>query len=82
MCFRLGRLLARDDYRAAGAAALDALKSRHILCRDRRLHGGLLGSTPFHGRYMTAAIPNWGVKFFIDALLERAAANQETSSHV
>lgn len=71
VCFRLSRLLRDDTYRLSGERALDALKNRQIFCDDARLHGGLLGSTPFYGRYMTAAFPNWGVKFFIDALLER-----------
>lgn len=33
------------------------------------LHGGLLGSYPWWGVYFPWAIPNWGNKFFIDALL-------------
>lgn len=35
------------------------------------LHGGLLGSYPWWGVYFPWAIPNWGNKFFIDALILR-----------
>ncbi len=31
--------------------------------------GGVPGSSPYYGRYMTFRQPNWATKFFIDALL-------------
>jgi hypothetical protein len=71
VCFRLARLLNDGAYRESGVRTLEELKRRQIFCGNSRLHGGLLGSTPFNGRYMTAAIPNWGLKFFIDAFLEK-----------
>jgi hypothetical protein len=42
------------------------------------LIGGIAGSYPFLGGYMTAGFPNWATKYFIDALLaerEHAAAH-------
>ena len=48
---------------------------RLIAGLDRPSSGELLmGSDPMWGRYMRLAIPNWGVKFFIDALLAKADA--------
>ena len=34
------------------------------------MHGGLRGSYPITGGYMTLRAINWGTKFFIDALLD------------
>ncbi len=75
VCFRLAREAAGPAWRSEGAKTLDFLKSQQILCADPRLHGGLFGSAPPWGRYMRLAIPNWGVKFFADALLESASAD-------
>lgn len=70
VCFRLARLAGEDNYRNEGIRTIAFLKARQLRTSDRNLHGGLWGSDPLWGRYMRAAIPNWGVKFFIDALLE------------
>lgn len=70
VAFRLFRATKDDGWASQGRAALAFLKRRQIRCSDQRLDGGLPGSAPWHGRYMRAAIPNWGVKFFIDAILE------------
>ncbi len=67
--FRLARFSGDDDWNRLGAETLTFLKTRQIMSRDRRINGGLLGSAPINGKYMRAAIPNWGQKFFIDALL-------------
>jgi hypothetical protein len=75
VCFRLARETADESWRREGAQTLGFLKSQQILCADRRLHGGLFGSAPPWGRYMRLAIPNWGIKFFVDALLESASAD-------
>ena len=56
----------------AADAAIDFLKQKQILDPSRKnLHGGLPGSHPWNGPYFPWAIPNWGQKFFIDALLLR-----------
>ncbi|MDD5318946.1 MAG: hypothetical protein PHF79_04020 [Candidatus Pacebacteria bacterium] len=36
---------------------------------DRRILGGLTGSHPVSGPYVTYGIPNWGIKFFADMLI-------------
>lgn len=69
MAFRLVSSTGDSGWSRQARNALDFLKKWQIFSRDRRLHGGLPGSAPIHGRYMRAAIPNWGVKFFLDALL-------------
>ncbi len=38
---------------------------------DPDLYGGLPGSYPLGGGYASNAIPNWGVKFFADTLLQK-----------
>jgi hypothetical protein len=70
VCFRLARAAVDEGWRREGGKTLDFIKSQQILCADPRLQGGLFGSAPFWGRYMRLAIPNWGVKFLIDAMLE------------
>jgi hypothetical protein len=69
LCLRLAAL-GHADYAGEGRRTLDLLKRQQLFCADPRLNGGLPGSAPFWGRYMRLSIPNWGVKFFIDALLE------------
>lgn len=73
VAFQLDQAKPGHEWQAVGAKSLDFVKSQQILCRDARLNGGLPGSAPVLGRYMRAAIPNWGVKFLIDALLGAVA---------
>lgn len=42
---------------------------------DPNIYGGLPGSYPLGGEYCSYAIPNWGVKFFSDCLLQRLVGN-------
>jgi hypothetical protein len=47
------------------------LCGRQLLAVDAaELRGGLLGSAPAWGRYFRFRLPNWGVKFFLDLLLQ------------
>ncbi len=68
-CFRLARL-------GVSGFASEAEKSLETAMRFQlrsplvELNGALPGSVPLYGRYMRFALPNWGVKFFLDALLE------------
>jgi hypothetical protein len=73
LCLRLVRL-GSSDFGAAADRAIVALKARQIVSADPRLRGGLFGSSPFWGRYLRLAMPNWGLKFFVDALLLADAA--------
>jgi MoaA/NifB/PqqE/SkfB family radical SAM enzyme/predicted SAM-dependent methyltransferase/rhamnogalacturonyl hydrolase YesR len=52
---------------------MDDTKRIHLLdgIRDPNLMGGLQGGVPIAAPYASFAIPNWGVKFFADSLLQR-----------
>ncbi len=54
---------------------LTGLKQCHLLdgFEDRNINGGLPGSHPIGGPYLSYAIPNWGVKFFADSLIRKIA---------
>lgn len=59
-----------ERYAAGARQGISYLKTQQIMSsRDSRLLGGLMGSDGPLGTYMRLAIPNWGVKFWIDALL-------------
>lgn len=70
------RRLAEDtgDARLLEAAdnLLVDLKQIHLMdgITDPALFGGLQGAYPARGPYCTYLIPNWGVKFFADSLLQ------------
>ena len=54
----------------AALKALDEVKrAQPMHLRHPGLRGGIPGSAPIWRNYMTFSMPNWSVKFFIDALL-------------
>jgi len=67
------RLFGIDDdlcYVSAANSALEEVMRAQIMhLKDSGLHGGIAGSAPIWGNYLHFALPNWAVKFFIDALL-------------
>jgi folate-dependent phosphoribosylglycinamide formyltransferase PurN len=68
--FRLFEL--DGDLRLVNAAfkALDEVKrAQPMYLKHPGLRGGIPGSAPVWGGYITNAVPNWAAKFFIDALL-------------
>ena len=69
LCFRLDRL-GVSGFRDEAERSLAAAKRLQLCSPLRSLSGALPGSVPLSGRYMRYALPNWGVKFFLDALLE------------
>lgn len=78
IAFFLRRLaeLSPDGLLLTTAAELQAdLKRIHLLdgIDDPAMCGGLPGAYPLGGPYCSYAIPNWGVKFFADALLQTIA---------
>ena len=78
VCLELARLRMDERYRVAAKRAIDYLKTRQIMAtQDSRLFGGLMGSDGPLGGYMRLAIPNWGLKFLIDALLANQAAGSQ-----
>ncbi len=78
LALRLGRAHADARFLASASAALALLRRRQILgTGDSRLDGGLCGSDPPWGTYLWLAIPNWAVKFLIDAFLAAGPASAE-----
>ncbi len=69
LCFRLVRL-GHPEFAEQAEASLAAARRLQILSSNPDIGGALPGSVPLSGRYMRFALPNWGVKFFLDALLE------------
>jgi hypothetical protein len=57
----------------AADGMLDDLKRLQLIdgIRDPDLFGGLPGAYPLAAPYCANSIPNWGVKFFADSLLQR-----------
>lgn len=69
LCYRLKRL-GVEGFEFEAEKSLKAAKLFQIQSGMEATNGGLPGSVPIYGRYLRLAIPNWGVKFFLDALLE------------
>ncbi|MDD2733782.1 MAG: SPASM domain-containing protein [Desulfuromonadaceae bacterium] len=57
------------------------LKQIHLVdgITDPAFYGGLQGAYPVSGPYCTYLIPNWGVKFFADSLLQSISPFAEKS---
>jgi hypothetical protein len=70
VCFRLHEHTGAPQYLLAAERLTDYLKALQILgSADPGMDGVLGGSFPLLGSYMTAGYPNWGTKYFLDALL-------------
>lgn len=67
----LHRITAEERYREGLLRMTDLLMalSRSTNAGPAAVHGALSGSFPLWGRYESFAFPNWGTKFFADALL-------------
>jgi hypothetical protein len=64
---------------AAGKALDLVAGAQPMFTNDRNLRGGIPGSAPIWGDYMSCALPSWAAKFFIDALLEKKRTLGEPS---
>jgi hypothetical protein len=59
-----------SQYREGAERVVDCLKGLQILdSSNPGVHGGLAGSFPILGEYMTGGYPNWATKYFLDALM-------------
>jgi len=67
--FKLYELTNDVDYLHIAQKTLYYLKSKQFKTNDK-LKGSLPGSVPFWGTYASYSAINWGVKFYIDALLK------------
>ena len=69
---RLHGLAANRRYVAAADSLIAALKGTQVLgSAPACVRGALPGSFPMHSGYLANGYPNWGAKFFADALLAR-----------
>ena len=48
---------------------LDFVRRHQLTSRSAGVDGGIPGSWPLKGRYNPYKVPNWAVKFFVDALI-------------
>lgn len=69
LSFKLYELTHDKDYLFVAQKTLYYLKSKQFKSNDN-LKGSLPGSVPFWGTYAPYSAINWGVKFYIDALLK------------
>jgi uncharacterized protein YyaL (SSP411 family) len=60
------------QYLDEATAEIEFLKTQHLLEQSSELEGGLQGSQPVWGPYMRFRYPNWAVKFFCDAIVEKS----------
>ena len=67
---RLYQLTDKARYLQTADVLINALKmTQAIDCDVQAVRGGLPGSYPMHTGYLANSFPNWGAKFFADALL-------------
>lgn len=60
---------------SAACKAIDLIKrAQPMTAGDTGVRGGIPGSDPVWGDYISLRIPNWAAKFYIDALIEQRAA--------
>lgn len=69
MCFLAAQIFEQKKFISSAIKALDFLKVNQYKSSNSNLFGGIPGSVPFYGKYMKNSIPNWGIKFYIDAVL-------------
>jgi folate-dependent phosphoribosylglycinamide formyltransferase PurN len=59
----------------AALKAIDIVKAAQMMgAEDTGVRGGIAGSQPVWGDYISHAFPNWATKYFIDALLAKQKA--------
>lgn len=67
---RLTQLYGDKAFRISAARAnYFNMKMQDLINADPGVRGGIKGSYPFDGGYMTCRYPNWAAKFFMDALM-------------
>ncbi len=68
LAFKLYKITKDEDYLVCAKKSLYYLKSKQFK-EGENLKGSLPGSVPFWGVYAPFSAVNWGVKFFIDAMV-------------
>ena len=68
--FRLSRLTGAREFEWHAKRANRFNMTVHDIQADNEaIRGGVKGSHPINGEYMTWRYPNWAAKFFMDALM-------------
>lgn len=71
ICMDLFRITDDVDWLKCARLTVHYLKAKQIRAGSN-VYGLLPGSVPLWGEYHRASFPNWGMKFFVDALLKYA----------
>ncbi|MCB0529497.1 MAG: hypothetical protein KDC65_13525 [Saprospiraceae bacterium] len=69
-CSRLWEITGREEFRQTARELLNEVVKYQKLSGPKCVRGALPGSYPFWGPYMRFRYPNWGVKFFLDAMFK------------
>ena len=77
---RANALSPHERYEAAADGLIAALKCTQTLGGPASVRGALPGSFPMHSGYFANGYPNWGAKFFADALLASLTRRQFAAS--
>ncbi len=73
--FRLAELTGDMRFCNAALKAIDLVSAAQPMDNsDPGIRGGIPGSAPIWGGYITMGVPNWAAKFYVDALLAKRAA--------
>src|SRR6185437_2182044 len=71
---RLSELTGDPRFANTALKAIDLVsRAQSLHSRDPGIRGGIPGSAPVWGAYITMGIPNWAAKFYVDALLAKQA---------
>lgn len=74
ICFVIEKINGDLRYKDSGFKNVHLVKQLHVFSKDHYIHGALPGSAPVYGNYLRMAFPNWGVKFFMDSIMEEMNA--------
>ena len=71
----------KDEYflNAARCALAQVKSYQDLKSSNPGIRGGIAGSKPIWGGYITYAYPNWAAKFFIDGLMLLEQADADTN---
>lgn len=68
VCIRYAVHTKKNEYLEFVPQLLKKLKQNQLF-GSKNFYGGLPGSIPMTGKYMKLSIPNWGQKFYLDAVI-------------
>lgn len=67
-----------EKYKEAADQLINYVKRKQLVSDDPHVTGGISGSWPISGKYCSYDIPNWAVKFFVDALIYQKIYSQNS----